>query len=47
MSCPFGVENALFRYADKETFVDTVAFVAYRREVLEETGLFDEELTRN
>jgi glycosyltransferase involved in cell wall biosynthesis len=47
MSCPFGVGNALFRYADKETFVDTVAFGAYRREVLEEIGLFDEELTRN
>ncbi len=31
MSCPFGVGNALFRYADKESFVDTVAFGAYRR----------------
>ncbi|MEG0132755.1 MAG: glycosyltransferase family 2 protein [Clostridium sp.] len=47
MSCPFGVGNALFRFADKETFVDTVAFGAYRREVLDEIGLFDEELTRN
>ncbi|MEG1254885.1 glycosyltransferase family 2 protein [Clostridium sp.] len=47
MSCPFGVGNALFRFADKETFVDTVAFGAYRRKVLEEIGLFDEELTRN
>lgn len=47
MSCPFGVGNALFRYAEKETFVDTVAFGAYRRTVLEEVGLFDEELVRN
>lgn len=47
MSCPFGVGNALFRYADKETYVDTVAFGAYRRTVLETVGLFDEELVRN
>lgn len=47
MSCPFGVGNALFRYADKESYVDTVAFGAYRREVLDKIGLFDEELVRN
>ena len=47
MSCPFGVGNALFRYAEKESFVDTVAFGAYRRSVLEKIGLFDEELVRN
>lgn len=47
MSCPFGVGNALFRFADKETYVDTVAFGAYRRTVLDEIGLFDEQLVRN
>lgn len=47
MSSPFGVGNALFRYANKETYVDTVAFGAYRRSVLEEIGYFDEELVRN
>ena len=47
MSCPFGVGNALFRYAEKEAYVDTVAFGAYRRTLLEEIGLFDEELVRN
>ncbi|MFL0269785.1 glycosyltransferase family 2 protein [Candidatus Clostridium radicumherbarum] len=47
MSSPFGVGNALFRYANKETYVDTVAFGAYRREVLEEIGYFDDELVRN
>ncbi|WMJ81191.1 glycosyltransferase family 2 protein [Clostridium sp. MB40-C1] len=47
MSSPFGVGNALFRYAQKEMYVDTVAFGAYEREVLEEIGLFDEELVRN
>src|SRR3712207_9301585 len=44
---PFGVGNALFRFAQKEMFVDTVAFGAYRREVLDSIGYFDEELVRN
>lgn len=47
MSSPFGVGNALFRYAQEETFVDTVAFGAYRKEALEKIGYFDEELVRN
>lgn len=47
MSSPFGVGNALFRYAQEETFVDTVAFGAYRKEVLDKIGYFDEELVRN
>ncbi|AYD41419.1 glycosyltransferase family 2 protein [Clostridium fermenticellae] len=47
MSSPFGVGNALFRYAHEETFVDTVAFGAYRKEVLDKIGYFDDELVRN
>lgn len=47
MSCPFGVGNALFRFSDKEVYVDTVAFGAYRRTVLDRIGLFDEQLVRN
>ncbi|KEZ85453.1 succinoglycan biosynthesis protein exoa [Clostridium sulfidigenes] len=47
MSSPFGVGNALFRYAQHEVFVDTVAFGGYRKEVLNEIGYFDEELVRN
>lgn len=47
MSSPFGVGNALFRYAKEEQYVDTVAFGAYRREVIEKVGYFDEELVRN
>lgn len=47
MSSPFGVGNALFRYSDKEEFVDTVAFGAYKREVFDTIGLFDEEFVRN
>lgn len=47
MSCPFGVGNALFRYAEKESFVDTVGFGAYDREFILSIGAFDEELIRN
>jgi succinoglycan biosynthesis protein ExoA len=44
MSSPFGVGDALFRYSEQESYVDTLAFGAYRREVFERVGLFDEEL---
>jgi len=47
MSSPFGVGNALFRYSRKEQYVDTVANPAYRREVFDRIGLFDEELVRD
>lgn len=47
LASPFGVGDALFRYSKKEGYVDTVAFGAYRREVFEIIGLFDEELVRN
>ena len=47
MSCPFGVGNSLFRYADKECYVDTVGFGAYKRDLLLEIGCFDEQLVRN
>lgn len=44
MSSPFGVGDALFRYSRKEQYVDTLAFGAYRRDVFERVGVFDEEL---
>ncbi len=47
MSSPFGVGNAHFRTGNKDGFVDTVAFGAYRNEVFEKVGYFDEELVRN
>lgn len=47
MSCPFGVGNALFRYSKEETYVDTVAFGAYKRTTLNKIGYFDEEFVRN
>lgn len=47
MSSSFGVGNAHFRTGNKDGFVDTVAFGAYKREVFDKVGLFDEELIRN
>jgi len=42
MSSPFGVGDARFRYSDREGYADTVAFGAYRREIFQKIGLFDE-----
>jgi len=38
------VGDALFRYSQEEQYVDTLAFGAYRRDVFERVGLFDERL---
>ena len=47
MTSPFGVGDAHFRYSHQERYVDTLAFGAYRREVFDKIGLFDEKLVRN
>lgn len=47
MSSAFGVGNAHFRTGAKSGFVDTVAFGAYKKEIFDLVGLFDEELIRN
>ena len=47
VSHPFGVGNSRFRYSRKAQYVDTVAYGAYRREVFERIGGFDEELDTN
>jgi len=47
MSSSFGVGNAHFRTGNKKGFVDTVAFGAYKREIFDSLGLFNEELIRN
>ncbi len=47
MGHPFGVGGAHFRTGGREGPVDTVAFGAYRREVFERVGWFDEDLVRN
>lgn len=46
-STPFGVGGARFHYSDKEEYVDTVYMGAWRRELFERIGFFDEELIRN
>jgi glycosyltransferase involved in cell wall biosynthesis len=47
-SSPFGVGGVAFRTGSEEgRYVDTLAFGAYRREVFERIGHFDEELVRN
>jgi glycosyltransferase involved in cell wall biosynthesis len=46
-SSPFGVGGARFHYSDKREWVDTVYLGAWRRETLDEIGLFDEKLVRN
>lgn len=47
MSTPFGVGGASFRWADVEREVDHLPFGAWRRQVFEAIGLFDETLVRN
>ncbi len=47
MSSSFGVGNAHFRTGNAEGYVDTVSFPAYKKEVFEKVGLFNESLTRN
>ena len=44
---PFGVGDALYRYAQKAVFVDTVPFGAYMRTLFDKVGLYDEELQTN
>jgi len=47
MAHPFGVGSAHFRTGQRSGYVDTVAFGAYRREVFELVGGFNEQLVRN
>lgn len=47
LSTKFGVGDSQFRTNGKDGYVDTVPFGAFRREVFENWGLYDERLTRN
>ena len=48
LSSSFGVGGNAFRTVDnRELYVDTIAFGAYKRTVLDRVGVFDEELVRN
>jgi len=46
LSCRFGVGDSAFRTRLKDGFVDTVPFGAYRREVFEQVGGYNERLVR-
>jgi glycosyltransferase involved in cell wall biosynthesis len=47
LSSPFGVGNSKFRTSREEGFVDTVPFGAFRREIFDRIGLYNEKLVRN
>lgn len=44
---PIGVGDARYRYTDKPGIVDTVPFGAFKRELLDQVGMFDETLLSN
>jgi len=44
---PIGVGGALYRYTDKPAYVDTVPFGAFKRDLVEKIGMFDETLQTN
>lgn len=44
---PFGVGDSRFRTGRFEGFVDTVPFGAFRRELFDRVGMYDEKLVRN
>ena len=47
MRSPIGVGNSRFRLGDYEGWVDTLAFGAHHKWILDKIGYFDEELVRN
>lgn len=44
---PFAVGDAHYRFSTKAAYVDTVPYGAYKRELFEKIGLFDESLLAN
>ena len=44
---PFGVGDARYRYTNQAGYVDTVPFGAFRREVFDQFGVYDETLLTN
>jgi glycosyltransferase involved in cell wall biosynthesis len=46
LSSRFGVGNAAFRTGMKEGWVDTVPYGAYRKEIFDRCGIYDEDLVR-
>lgn len=46
-TCSFGIGNSGFHYEDYEGYVESVYLGAYRKDIFEKIGLYDEELVRN
>jgi glycosyltransferase involved in cell wall biosynthesis len=47
LTSPFGVGDSLFRISSREGYVDTVPFGAFRRELFDRIGMYNEKLVRN
>lgn len=47
LSSKFGVGNSAFRTASKSGYVDTVPFGAFKKEIFDKIGLFNEKLPRS
>lgn len=47
LSSPFGVGNSKFRTGCEQGFVDTVPFGAFRKEIFDRVGMYNEKLVRN
>jgi glycosyltransferase involved in cell wall biosynthesis len=47
LSSPFGVGDSKFRTSSHTGFVDTVPFGAFRREIFDRIGMYNEKLVRN
>jgi succinoglycan biosynthesis protein ExoA len=47
LTSPYGVGNSRFRTCGEDGFVDTVPFGAFRREIFERLGMYNEKLVRN
>lgn len=47
LSSRFGVGGSQFRVSSQSGYVDTVPFGAFKREIFDEVGCYDERLTRN
>lgn len=44
MEIPFGMGSAKYRWSSEEQFVDTVVYAAYKKELFDELGYFEEDI---
>ena len=45
MEIPFAMASAKYRWSKKEGYVDTVVYAAYKKEIFEKIGFFEEKIT--